>query len=233
MKRMNKNKTVLIVAAHPDDELLGCGATVAKLIQQGAQAISVILGEGMTSRDVIQEKAVPNLHKDALKANEIIGIKKVHFENLPDNRFDTVALLDIVKLVEKYVRTYSPDILLTHFEYDLNVDHGITFRAVMTACRPQPGFKYPDIYTFEIPSSTDYSEIQPQNMFVPNVHIDVSEHIDLKLKALAAYHTEMRDYPHTRSLEAIKVMAQHRGVKVGLKFAEAFQLIRKISPALD
>ncbi len=186
----------------------------------------------MTSRGKVAQKAVNQLHRDALKANHLIGIKTVHFENLPDNQFDSVPLLEVVKRVEKYITQYKPDIVLTHFAGDLNIDHEITFKAVMTACRPQPQFKHPDIYTFEIPSSTDYGECLGSNHFVANVYVDVAQTIDLKIKALACYSSEMRPFPHSRSLEGIRTLALYRGIKVGLFFAEAFQLIRRAGPSL-
>jgi LmbE family N-acetylglucosaminyl deacetylase len=222
------NKTILIIAAHPDDELLGCAGTVRKYIKRGYKTVSVILGEGMRSRGKITDSSLKKLKADACNANKKVGIDKVCFESLPDNQFDSVPLLKIIKIVEKYFAQYSPDIIFTHFAHDLNVDHRLTFQAVMTACRPQPGFKHPDIYSFEVPSSTDYNEIDIQNVFVPNTYIDINEEIDLKLSALALYKTEMKEYPHSRSIEGIKIMAQSRGAKVGLRFAEAFQLVRSV-----
>src|SRR6185503_7438626 len=222
------DKTILIIAAHPDDELLGCAGTVCKYIEQGYKAVSVILGEGMTSRGESFRSKLKELQGHAQLANKTIGIKTVHFESFPDNQFDSRPLLEIIKVVEKYVAKYKPSIIFTHFDGDLNVDHYQTFQAVMTACRPQPGFDHPDIYCFEVPSSTDYNDIRQETAFVANVYEDISATIDLKIKALAHYKTEMRDYPHSRSLEAIRILAQYRGVKVGLKFAEAFKLVRKI-----
>lgn len=225
---MNNKKTILIIAAHPDDELLGCAGTVHKYVQQGATAVSVILGEGLRARGKASGKQLTELKKHAVDANAKIGISKVYFESLPDNQFDSVPILKIIKIIEKYIGQYSPDVIFTHFSNDLNVDHQLTFKAVMTACRPQPGFKHPDIYCFEVSSSTDYALISVHNAFVPNVYVNIENEIDVKLAALAKYKTEMRSFPHTRSIAGVKILAQCRGVAVGLKFAEAFQLIRRI-----
>ena len=225
---MKSKKNILIVAAHPDDELLGCGGTVLKLKKVGYHVTSLILGEGATSRSNHQKSDVKKLRKDALKANQLIGIEKVHFADFTDNRFDSISLLKVIKLVEKYIARYSPEIIFTHHQHDLNIDHRITFQAVLTACRPVPGFKHPDIYSFEIPSSTDWNEIHQMNAFVPNVFVNIKDEIEKKMAALACYKTEMRPYPHSRSIEGIRILAQFRGIRVGLEYAEAFQLIRSL-----
>ncbi|MBU0469185.1 MAG: PIG-L family deacetylase [Candidatus Omnitrophica bacterium] len=224
-----KSKNILIIAAHPDDELLGCAGTVNKFIKNKYEATSLILGEGLGARGKASAGKLKTLKDHSKKANKIIGVNHVLFENLPDNMFDSVPLLKITKIVEKHILKLSPDIIFTHFENDLNIDHRLTFSAVMTACRPQPGFKHPDIYSFEIPSSTDYGDFSLKNAFVPNTYFDIKDEIELKLSALKEYKTEMRDYPHTRSIEGINLLAKYRGLKVGLEFAEAFQLVRKVS----
>ena len=225
---MRKRKTVLIIAAHPDDELLGCAGTVRKYVEEGWEAVSLILGEGLRSRGKAGVSKIKELKRHALAANAQIGISEVCFEGLPDNSFDSIPLLTIIKKVEKYVARFSPDVIFTHFAKDLNIDHRLTFQAVMTACRPQPGVKHPEIYCFEVPSSTDYGQFSPDNAFSPNTFINIEKEIDLKLKALSNYTTEMRSAPHSRSLAGIKVLAQYRGAMAGLRYAEAFLLIRKI-----
>jgi len=221
---MNKKK-VLIVAAHPDDEILGIGGTALKHIKNGDEVSCLILGEGVTSRET-REGTVEELHKDSLNAAEIIGFNDVFFSNFPDNRFDSVDLLDIIKEVEKYLEKVKPDIIYTHNENDLNIDHRITFQAVLTACRPCNKNCPEKIYTFETLSSTEWQTSDKQ--FKPNTYIDIEEEIEKKIEALGAYKSEVREYPHSRSLEGVRILAQYRGLEAGLKYAEAFCLIRGI-----
>ena len=226
----NNVKKILIIAAHPDDEILGCGGTVARMVKEGCEAYTLILGEGITSRDEVRDRAkregeISKLRKQIYKANEIIGVKDVFVYDFPDNRFDTVSLLDIVKVVEKVKKEIQPDIIFTHYEHDLNIDHQITYRAVITATRPMVYESVKTIYSFEVLSSTEWK--YPQG-YSPNVFVDISDTLDLKIKAMTEYTSELCQYPHPRSVEGIKVKAQMRGMEVGCKFAEAFMLIRNL-----
>lgn len=221
-------KKILIVAAHPDDEVLGCFGTVARLIKEGHEAYTLILGEGKTSRD--EQRMVENkkeeiefLNIEIQKANDAIGIKKVFIENFPDNRFDSVDLLDIIKVISKVKEEVKPNIIFTHYENDLNIDHKITYQAVITATRPMKDECVKEIYSFEILSSTEWN--YPLS-FSPNTFFDISETIDLKINAMAAYASELCEYPHPRSLEGITLNAQYQGMRVGKNYVEAFKSIR-------
>jgi len=223
-------KKILIVASHPDDEVLGCFGTVARLIKEGYEAYTLILGEGKTSRD--EQRVVENrkddieaLNTEIQKANDIIGIKKVFVESFPDNRFDSVDLLDIVKVVYKVKEDVQPDIIFTHFENDLNIDHRITYQAVLTATRPMEDECVKEIYSFEILSSTEWN--YPLS-FSPDTYFDISDTIDLKIKAMKEYTSELCKYPHPRSLEGINLNAQYHGMRVGKKYVEAFKSVRVI-----
>lgn len=224
-------KRILIVAAHPDDEVLGCGGTIARLNKEGYKITTLILGEGISSRDDVRdvkkrEKDILALKGEAKKASAILGVREIFFHDFPDNRFDTVSFLDIVKVIERIKNNVKPEIIFTHYEKDLNIDHQITFRAVITATRPIKGETVKEIYSFEILSSTEWS--YPLS-FSPNVFYDISETIDVKLRALKEYKTELREYPHPRSLEGIKLIAKNWGMKVGLNYAEAFKCVRRIN----
>ena len=224
------NKRILIVAAHPDDEVLGCFGTVARLIQEGYEAYTLILGEGKTSRD--EERLVENkkdeialLNNEIQDANNIIGIKKVFVESFPDNRFDSVDLLDIIKVISKVKKEVQPDIIFTHYEHDLNVDHQVTYKAVITATRPMQDECVKEIYSFEILSSTEWN--YPLS-FAPDTFYDIDSTLELKLKAMQAYTSELCEYPHPRCLEGISLNAKYQGMRVGKKHVEAFKSIRII-----
>lgn len=223
--------TILVVAAHPDDEVLGLAGTMKKYINRDYKAYSIILGEGMTSRttkrDETSKDLIYSLHQETLKAAEIIGYEKVFFSNFPDNRFDSVDLLDIIKEIEKYVNQLKPDIIFTHHYGDLNIDHRKTFEAVITACRPVGDYSVKEIYCFETPSSTEWN-FQYDNAFKPNVFIDIQDTLQSKLDAMECYKTELGEYPHPRSLKALEINAARWGTVVGMNYAEAFELLRKV-----
>ncbi len=218
----------LIIAAHPDDELLGVGGTVAKLTEEGVQAYCLILGQGALSRDAGTEKEAELLEKQAKEAGDIIGFKKIFFARFPDNAFDTVSLLQITKFVEKIIEEIKPQVVYTHHEYDLNIDHRLTFQAVLTACRPCNTFCPKELYTFETLSSTEWQS-KDHKQFEPTVYTAISGTIEKKIQALSCYAGEMRNHPHSRSLEGVRILAKYRGLEAHLPYAEAFRLIRKIS----
>ena len=222
-------KRVLVVAAHPDDEVLGCGGTMAALAQAGHEVYVLILGEGVTSRDEIRDplaraKEIEALRQAARKAAQILGAKEVFFEDLPDNRFDTVPFLEIVKKIERIKTKVRPEIIFTHYEGDLNIDHQITARAVMTATRPLPGETVNSIYSFEVLSSTEWNFF---TNFKPNVYVDISKNFSQKIEAFNCYTLENRLFPYPRSEKVLASKATVRGSEAGFKFAEAFNLIRE------
>ncbi|EHN13950.1 MULTISPECIES: PIG-L deacetylase family protein [Clostridium] len=224
-------KKILVIAAHPDDEILGVGGTVLKHTKDGDECFGLILGEGMTSRYNKRELAdsikVEKLHEDTYKAAKIIGYKKVYMENLPDNRFDSVSLLDIIKIIEKHIENIKPDIIYTHFGGDLNIDHKMTFEAVLTATRPIGNEYVKEIYAFETVSSTEWNFSNPSN-FKPNYFIDITETLDGKLKAMEYYKSELREFPHPRSNKNLEASALKWGSVISRDYAEAFEVIRII-----
>lgn len=226
-----KAKRVLVIAAHPDDEVLGCGATMAKHAINGDEVHVVILAEGITSRDENRSRGkrsadLSQLAKAANKANSILGVKSLSFHNFPDNRMDSLEILDVIKVIEEHVGRIKPDTVYTHHAGDLNIDHRILNTAVMTACRPQPESSVKKILFFEVASSTGWQVPDPAQSFVPNWFEDVSSTLLAKLKALQAYKSEMRPWPHARSLKAVEHLARWRGSSVGVEAAEAFSLGR-------
>jgi len=225
-------KSVLVIAAHPDDEVLGCGGTIAKLAQEGHEVVVAILGEGGSSRyderAAADEDLVKKLHEECRHVAKFLGVKDVFMHSFPDNRFDTLPLLDIVKHLEEVISEVRPEIVFTHHGGDLNIDHAITHRAVLTASRPTEGHPVREIYAFEVLSSTEWAFGQFQTHFNPNVFVDVSKTIKLSVKAMEIYESEIHHFPHPRSPQALESLARYRGSTVGLEAAEGFELVRKI-----
>lgn len=219
-------KQILIIAAHSDDEVLGCGGTIAKHVSVGDEVHVIFMTDGVGARGEIEKATI---HRIAAMetATKILGVASTINLDFPDNRMDDVALLDIVKPLEKLIERIQPETIYTHHFGDLNIDHRITHQAVMTACRPVPDTSIKDIMTFEVLSSTEW---QTTNVFpfIPNTYIDISTTLELKLAAIDAYKEEMRSAPHSRSLRHVEVIAAHRGMSVGVEYAESFCLVRSL-----
>lgn len=220
-------KNVLIVAAHTDDEALGCGGTIARHVAEGDLVYAVFMTDGVSSRYQTDTTAVAQRESAAEKARNILGIRENIFLGLPDNRLDSVSLLDVVQCLEPIINRLKPHTIYTHHHGDLNVDHRITHQAVMTACRPVPSCSVREIFAFEVLSSTEWST-PAMEPFLPNLFVDISTHLSVKMQALSAYAEEMRPAPHSRSLEHADMLARHRGYSVGLVAVEAFSIIRKL-----
>jgi LmbE family N-acetylglucosaminyl deacetylase len=235
MSELLKNKRILLVVAHPDDELLGCGATMHRLIHEHNCTIKVvILGEGITARsekrDVDKWKKELELHRENIKkAQTSIGYKDVSIHDFPDNRFDTVALLDIVKIIEKEKASFSPEVIFTHHGGDVNIDHQRTFEAVITACRPMENETVHTIISFETFSGTEWRASSDPKHFIPNLFYEINDKgLQAKIKGMESYEFERRAYPHPRSPESLKIAAQRWGIVIGKQYAEAFCVIRMI-----
>lgn len=231
-----KNKKIMVVVAHPDDELLGLGATMHKLIQEyDVRTHVVILGEGITSRADYRnpeqwEEELKTHKKNIKSAQSAIGYHSVSIYDFPDNRFDTVALLDIIKVVEKEKEQFQPEIVFTHHGGDLNIDHQRSFEAVMTATRPMKEEIVKTIITFETPSGTEWQASSDPRRYTPNLIIAVSEvNVEAKIRGMESYEFEKRVWPHPRSPEALKIQSQRVGITVGSEYAEQFQVIRQVA----
>ena len=230
-----KDKKIMIVVAHPDDELLGLGATMHRFIHEyNVKTHVVILGEGITSRaeqrnPKLWEKELVGHKNNIANAQEKIGYHSVSTHNFADNRFDSHDLLDIVKVVEKEKKSFLPDIIFTHHGGDLNIDHRITFQAVITATRPMKEEITTTIITFETPSGSEWQAPSDPYRFTPNLYVSVSKNdIEAKCQGMECYEFEKREYPHPRSPQALEILAQSRGIQIGRQYAEAFQIIRDI-----
>ncbi len=228
------HKKILVVVAHPDDEVLGCGGSIAKWSKDGHDIHILIMAEGATSRDKNRDRLkkkneLESLSNSAQIASKILGVQSVELLNFPDNRMDSVDLLDVVKTIEDYTEKLKPDVVVTHHSGDLNIDHQITQQAVMVACRPLPGQTVKRILSFEVPSATEWQSPDDRRPFVPNWFEDITDTLPMKMKALEAYQSEMRPWPHARSIKALEHLARWRGASMGVEAAEAFMLVRNIS----
>lgn len=220
-------KNVLVVAAHTDDEALGCGGTIAKHVAAGDAVYALFMSDGVASRSDVSGSEIKRRRDAANAAALILGLCDSIQLAFPDNRMDSVPLLDIVQALEAVLRKVRPEIVYTHHAGDLNVDHQITHQAVLTACRPMPGASVREIYAFEVLSSTEWASPRYEP-FLPSVYVDISEFIGVKLRALEVYALEMRSVPHSRSIEHVRCLGEHRGNSVGVVAAEAFEAIRII-----
>ena len=225
---MKNIKKVLIIAAHPDDDALGCGGTIRKLANQKNKIYAVYFTDGVSARINKKDlkKKINDRKKNSEKASKILGIKRCIYHSFPDNQLDKIPLLEIIQKIEEQIKKIKPDLILTHFENDLNIDHQIINRAVVTATRPKPNLKLKKILLFETLSSTEWKFSNKTKNFNPNYFVDISKTINQKIKSVKCYKNEIFNWPHPRSEKGVKTLAMFRGQSVGLKFAEAFQLLR-------
>ncbi len=229
---MKKNK-VLFTCAHPDDEVLGCGGIISKMIKQGHKIKIIFISEGITARyekKDFENKKVKNeiieRNNNSIEALEYLGVNKknIIFYNHPCCRLDTKPLIDITKIIEREISVFKPDIVYTHNKDDVNIDHKVCFDATLAACRPTKENSIKKIFTFEVLSSTEWN---PNNTFTPQVFEDITDFIDFKINSLKKYKKELMKSPHSRSIEKVLAIAAYRGSFIGVKYAEAFQLIRQ------
>lgn len=219
------SKEILVVAAHADDEALGCGGTIARHVAEGDIVHAVFLADGISSRQGADSHELARRLAATEQARQVLGIATTTFLGLPDNRLDSLPLMDIIQPLEAVIRKICPKIIYTHHYGDLNVDHRMAHQAVMTACRATPKSSVREIYTFEVMSSTEWSSVGLAP-FLPNLFVNISEYLAVKLQALEAYALEMRPVPHSRSDEHMSVLARHRGYCSGEDAAEAFMVMR-------
>jgi N-acetylglucosamine malate deacetylase 1 len=228
----NGRGPVLVVAAHPDDEVLGCGGSMARWAAAGRAVHVLILADGEMARiaspQAHDEQAILARQEAARSANQILGARSINFAGLPDNRLDQVGMLQVAKIVEAAVATVQPETIVTHFYGDLNVDHRVAQEAVAIAARPQTASPVCEVLLFETLSSTEWQIAGPVSAFQPNWLVDISGHLETKLRAMEAYGAELREFPHPRSLRAITALAHLRGAAAGLAAAEGFVLGRRI-----
>jgi LmbE family N-acetylglucosaminyl deacetylase len=232
-RQVPERETVVVVAAHPDDEVLGCGGTIARMTGQGGAVHILLMADGESSRLSSRVRPVDARRLLARKAAAeracaILGCASIELLALPDNRMDGVDLLDLVQPIEAVLKRHRPSTVLTHHAGDVNIDHRVVHDAVIAACRPQPEHSVKKLLFFEVPSSTEWRPPGSASAFAPNWFFDISRTLTKKLEALGAYGSELRAFPHPRSLEAIEALAKWRGASIGVNAAEAFMLGRAV-----
>lgn len=218
---------VAAIYAHPDDEVLACGGMLAHHAARGDDVKILILATGLTSRGEASLQELESLKDDARNAARALGVESVSFGGFPDNAMDGVPLLDVVKAVEDFLDHHPAQVIYTHHMGDMNIDHEVTAQAVLTAARPLPGTMDLTILAGEINSSTEYAP-PPMIPFTPTEYYDIADTLDAKIKAMAAYKGELREWPHPRSLKALEHQARNRGAQAGMEAAEAFMTLRRI-----
>ena len=217
---------VLVIAPHPDDEVLGCGGTIAKHVQGGDEVYLCIVTKAYPPE--WSETEIKERREEVLRVNGILGIKKTYFLDLPTVKLDTVPRKELNDAISQVVNEVQPEVVYIPHRGDVNQDHRLVFEAAIVATRPKHGPRIKRILAYETLSETEWAAPFAGDAFVPNVYVDISDTLETKLKAMAAYQTELKEYPHPRSLEAISTQAKFRGSAVGVPAAEAFMLIREI-----
>jgi len=233
---------ILVVAAHPDDEVLGMGGTITKYTKSGHHVKILIIATGIAARRSTNYKnraryqiskkeekeilkQIKSIKEDAKKAAKIMGVKDIQLEDFPDNELDTVSNLELTKVIESVIEKFDPKIVYTHSPYDVNVDHRLVYDATLTATRPKTQNRVKEVISFEVPSSTEWYF---PSSFQPNIFIEISKELKLKQKAIQAYKTEIKKFPHPRSIESLEIIGKRWGIVSGLKVAEAFSLVREL-----
>lgn len=215
--------TNLIIAAHPDDEILGCGGTIGRFHSQEDFYV-LILTDGASGR--YDEALSRRLREQALAANRIVGTREVRFEQLPNQGLDHIPLTDVITVIEHHLHQIRPTRLFIHAHTDLNKDHRIVFEAAVTAVRPLAGQVVRKVYSYFVASSSEWDRTdQP---FAPNTVVDIVDSLELKCQAMSCYASESRAYPHPRSREALSVYAGYWGLSSGFRYAEPFRLIQQL-----
>lgn len=217
---------ILVIAAHPDDEVLGCGGIILKHIKNKDDVVICILTDGSLNR-YSQDKARV-VKEQALQCAKFLGLERVIFKDLPNQALDTIPILKVIQTIEEVIREVKPEIIYTHDKIDLNHDHRIVYEASLVATRPLPENRIRKMLTYFVPASSEHNNVDSESTFIPNLFVDIKEEIDQKVEAFSFYKTEAREYPHPRSSQAIKVYAKYWGISVGLEYVEPFRLIREI-----
>lgn len=220
---------ILVIAAHPDDEIYGLGGTIAKYCEEGHEVYTLIVTEGCTSQYPGNSTIIEQKKEEAKQSNSILGVKEVIFADMPDMKLDTVNHVELNKVIETVIKEINPDIVYTHHKGDANKDHKLIYESTLVAVRPTQWCNIKKLYTYDVPSSTEWGSPMSESVFIPNTFVDIEKYVDLKADAIRKYNSELREYPHPRSVESVEIYDKANGVRVGMKSCEAFCLIRELN----
>ena len=224
-------KNILVIVAHPDDEVLGMGGTIAKLAKEGCEVNVLIVTDGSSSkyRDSIDLlRIIEDKKKETWACAQKLGVKNVYYGELPDMKLDSIPHININKVIENLIDRLEPDAVFTHFWGDVNMDHQNVYKSTLVAVRPVIGQVVKELYCYRVPSSTEWTPCKAETMFMPNVFVDISDVAEQKYAAFAEYSTELREYPHPRSVQHLMELDIARGLEVGQGPTETFVLLRKL-----
>ena len=209
---------ILIIAPHPDDEVLGMGATIKKLSRKNNISLLVV-SEGASSQ-YNDKKMIATRHNSCLKSSKYLGIKNITFLDYPDMKLDTIPHIELNKKIEKIITKLKPKIIYSPPENDLNLDHQKVFNSILVATRPHTS-TVESVYCYELPGLI-------KKPFEPNVYVNIEKEFESKIKSFKFYKSEVMNFPHPRSVKAIENLAIQRGIESGLKMAESFHLVKSI-----
>lgn len=224
-------KKVLVIAAHPDDEVLGMGGTIAKLVKDGNTVDILIVTDGSSSQyrdsdhlaEIIEAKK-----KETRNCADILGVRDIYYGELPDMKLDTTPHIRINQIIEDVIDKVQPDIVFTHFWGDVNRDHQEVYKSTLVTVRPVMGQVVKELYCYRVPSSTEWTPNKADTMFMPNYFVNIEQFAEQKYKAFACYSKELRDYPHPRSVQYLRENDKVVGLRVGMLAAEEFVMLRKL-----
>ena len=217
---------ILVIGAHPDDEVLGLGGTLARHVKNGDEVFPLICADGSQVRYAEEERE--NLKLACMKSCAELGLQAPEFLGFPDQKLDTFSQIELTQAIEERIQKYQPEVVYTHHFGDINRDHQVLNEVTLVATRPKPGGGVLRVLSYMVPSSTDWAPFTTGRTFLPNWFVDISETIEDKLRAVSHYSSEVPPYPHPRSLEAIRNQARFWGSSIGFEYAEPFVLMRNL-----
>ncbi len=217
---------VLAIAAHPDDETIGAGGVIARHVAHGDEVYWCIVTQGYSPP--WSEETLAEARSQVDEVQEVLGFREVFLLGFPTVKLNTVPYIDLCSALQQVVDQVQPEIVYTTPRDDINQDHRIVYEATLVAARPLPSSSVRRLLCYEISTTARFGLPAGSTGFAPNVFVDISRYLEKKLEAIRCYRTELREYPHPRSVKGLRLLAEERGLSVGLQAAECFQLVREL-----